>query len=571
MNLLLKYLAAEQTKYVFGVPGGALAEFMRAAQGDHALEFIVSKHETGGAFMADGYARVSGRLGVCVATTGPGATNMLTGVAVANADGVPVLALAGCTARADIGRGAFQETSPSGIDAATIFRGVGAFGEYVSDARALPVTLGRAIRHCWAGGGGAAFVGIPTDIGAAEIDTKHAPSSPTQYRTDAEASDPRSIARASELLAQAEHPCLFVGSGARRLAQPELLIHLAERLGAPVVTTYKAKGVFPEDHPLSLKNFGVASSAWAHEWIHSGQSDLLFVIGSSLNEWATGSWAANLFANRKLIQLDIDARRIGRGVFVDHGIVGHVEPTLEGIHRELDRREPLAVQRRIDKVRAFKASLPSFDDGPARRVSEGPLKPQRVVHELQRALPDDAIVFVDSGNTTFWLLEQLTLRASQQFHVSGPASMGFGFAASVGGKFAAPDRPVIAVGGDGALLMNGSELHTAVAHNLPLVWICFYDKALGTVKHGNRMLIETEAYSELEHFDPARFAESVGAHAIRIERPGELEEGLPRALAMRRPVLFCVHIDAAEPPPFGARIRGLRSQVHKEAIGGFGR
>jgi len=572
MDLVLSYLSAENTQYAFGVPGGALAEFMRAAQKDRRVEFIVSKHESGGAFMADGYARVSGRLGVCVATTGPGATNMLTGVAVAHADGIPVLAIAGCTARTDVGRGAFQETSPRGVDAAALFRSVGAFGELVSDARTLPVALGTAIRHCWAGKGGASFIGIPTDIGAAPSDPAWSPQRTSQYRAESLGVDQAAVRRAAELVAEAKNPCLFVGFGARGLAEPNLLTRLAERLGAPAATTHKAKGLFPEDHPLSLKNFGVASSAWAMDWLTGSNVDLLIVIGSSLDEWATGGWNAKLFEGRKILQIDIDPCRVGRAAFVEHAVIGRVEPILEALHRALDEMsiaEP-DVERRAAAVAEFKASRPSTDEHHCTSL-DTPLKPQRVVRELQRALPDDAIVFVDSGNTTFWLLNHLSIGAGQRFFVSGPASMGYGFAASIGGKFAAPRQPVIAVGGDGALLMNGCELHTAVAHNLPIVWICFYDRKLGTVKHGNRMLIETEAYSELDHFDPVRFAESVGAHAIRVDRPDGLEEALPRALAMARPVLLCVHVDPDEAPPFGARIRGLRTQMKAEVIGGFGR
>ncbi len=275
MNLLLGYIAAEETRYVFGVPGGALAEFMRAAHQSADIEFIVSKQESGGAFMADGYARVSGKLGVCVATTGPGATNMLTGVTVANADGVPVLAIAGCTARTDSGRGAFQETSPSGVDMAAIFRHVGAFGELVSDPRTLPTVLGKAIRHCWAGSGGAAFVGVPTDVGAAPSDPAWAPKRYTQYRSNSRAFDDDSVARAVEILAGAENPCLFVGSGAKKASRTGLITKLAERLGAPAVTSHRAKGLFPEDHRLSLKNFGVASSLWASEWLTGSDVDVL--------------------------------------------------------------------------------------------------------------------------------------------------------------------------------------------------------------------------------------------------------------------------------------------------------
>lgn len=573
MNLLLAYLAAEGSRYVFGVPGGSLAEFMRATHQSNEIEFIVSKQETGGAFMADGYARVSGRLGVCVATTGPGSTNMLTGVAAASFDRVPVLAISGCTARSDAGRGAFQETSTAVVDMAAIVRHVGAFGELVSDPRALPTALGRALRHCWAGGGGAAFVGIPTDVGAAPSNPEWAPRSAAQYRGGSRPFDESTVSRAVEILAKANSPCIFVGSGARSIARSNLLTGLAERLGAPVVTSQRGKGIFPEDHRLSLKNFGIASSLWADEWLTGPNVDVLLIIGSSLTEWATSAWSSKAFAGRTIIQIDIDPNNVARPILIEHAVIGHVEPALAAIHRKLDSVDiPLRdVVARCEKVAVFKRSHASAKDVKLESSEARPLKPQRVIRELESALPDDAIVFVDTGNTTFWLLHHWSMRGRQEFHFSGMASMGHGFAASIGGKFAAPGRPVIAVGGDGALLMNGCELHTAVQYDVPVVWIVFNDKKYGTIKHGLQQLIGMEIYSALDDFDPARFAESVGAASMRIDGPGELARALPRAIAMGRPVLLSVSVDPEEAPPFGSRIRDLKAQIQGDIVGGFGR
>ncbi len=300
---------------------------------------------------------------------------------------------------------------------------------------------------------------------------------------------------------------------------------------------------------------------------------VLVVLGSSLGEWSTSSWNSKIFEGRTIIQIDVDPRKVARPALIEHAVIGHIEPVLEAIHRKLDAVEiPVAkLAQRYEKVDLFKRSRPATNDVDIESSESVPLKPQRVIRDLQRALPDDAIVFVDSGNTTFWLLHHWQMRGNQEFYVSGMASMGYGLAASIGGKFAAPKRPVIALGGDGALLMNGCELHTAVQHNVPVVWIIFYDKKLGTVKHGNRVLIGTEAYSELDDFDPMRFAESVGAVGIQVDRPGQLVDALPKAIAMGRPVLLCVHVDPNEAPPFGSRMRGLKTQMKADVIGGFGR
>jgi acetolactate synthase-1/2/3 large subunit len=571
MNLLLDFLAAEGVEYVFGVPGGSIAEFMRAAAQSERLKFIVARHETGGSFMADGYARVSRRLGVCVSTTGPGATNMLTGVAVANADGIPMLALSGYTARGDVGKGALQETSSRALDMAQIFRSATRFSEMVPDVKAMRTTLSAALRACWSGARGAAYLGVPTDVSAAAIDPDAAPGSTNRYRGAGRVMDRQAVAQCAEILAKAKRPALFVGSGARQLEHPELLTRLAERLGAAVTTTLKGKNVFPEVHPLSMRNFGTAACLWAYDWFTDPSVDVLFVIGSSLGDWATGAWNKALLSGKTIIQLDIDPDRVARSTFVDHVVIGHVEETLQALHAELDRY-PISIgtlETRRSLIAHFKKTHPRADNIDAETSEAVPLKPQRLVHELEEALPDDAILFIDSGNSTFWTLHHLTLKPKQEWHLGASLlSMGYSFVASIGGKVAAPDRPVIAIGGDGALLMNGNELHTAVQYNVPVVWICFYDQKLGTVYHGNQMLIGSSIYSELAPFDPVMYARSFGADGVLVERPGELTEAVQKAIASKRPTLIAVAIDADELPPFAARINSLKQQMQ---VGDFGR
>ncbi len=564
-NLLFDYLQAEEVQYVFGVPGGALAEFMRVANASRQITFVVSKHEGGGAFMADGYARVSGKLGVCVSTTGPGATNMMTGVAVAHFDGVPLLSISGCTARHEVGKAALQETSSRGVDTAAIFRSISHFSEILPAAEAMPALLSSALRHCWAGGRGAAYIGLPTDLSTAAIDPRLAPKRPEQYRMrGASLCDEAAVGRAARALAAAKRPLIFAGSGCRGLGEPVLLSRLAERLGAGVATTLKAKGVMPEDHPLSLRNFGVAGSLWANEWVVDAHNDLILVLGSSLSDWATGNWNEGLFAGRKVIQVDIDPRNICSWAPVDEVVIGDMNAVLASLHRQLDEYAiaPLAVSHRRAQLQAFKAQRSPVAEPEATGSDQVPLKPQRVIRELEDALPDDAVLFVDSGNTTAWTLHYLTLRAQQQFHCGTRLlSMGYAFAASVGGKLAAPDKPVIAIGGDGALLMNGTELHTAAQMQLGLVWICFFDQQLGTVFHGNRTLIGTGAYADMSPFDPVAFAASMGAVGVRITDPGELAPALDEALARQRPTLICVVIDPNEAPPFGARFAARSQQM----------
>jgi acetolactate synthase-1/2/3 large subunit len=570
VNLLLDYLHAEGTRYVFGVPGGALAEFMRAVSSSEEVEFVVSKHETGAAFMADGYARVSGKLGVCASTTGPGATNMLTGVSVAHFDGVPLLCISGATARGEVGRWALQETSGRGVDTASLYRTVSHFSEIVPSAEAMSPMLGSALRHCWAGARGAAYIGLPTDLSTAKLEPLAVPTSPSQYRGTSVACDQSASRRAAELLARARRPVFFVGSGTRGLVDRRSLVSLAERLGAPVATSCKAKGLFPEDHPLSLRNFGMAGSLWANEWMPRPDNDLILILGSSLNDWATGGWNRGLLEGRTVVQVDIEQRNICSWSLIDQAVIGDINVVLDSLHAHLDELDisPIEVNSRWQSVVQFKESKPRSVQMDRMHSPSTPLKPQRVIRELEEVLPEDAIVFVDSGNTTGWVLHYLTFRAEQQFHCCFRLlSMGYAFPASIGGKMAAPDKPVIAIGGDGALLMNGTELHTAVQKKLNLVWICFFDEKLGMVYHGNRAIIGSGVYSDLSPLDPVRFAESLGAEGIYVDRPDQLREVLPRALAQPHPTLLCVAVDPSESPPFGARFAALTKQMGKSTDG----
>lgn len=566
VSLLLDYLQAEGTRYVFGVPGGALAEFMRAVSSSDQVEFVVSKHETGAAFMADGYARVSGRLGVCASTTGPGATNMLTGVSVAHFDGVPLLCISGATARGEVGRWALQETSGRGVDTASLYRNVSAFSEIVPSAEAMPTLLGSALRHCWAGARGAAYIGLPTDLSTAHLEPRAVPTHPSQYRGTAAACDESASRRAAELLARARRPVFFVGSGTRGLGDRRQLVSLAERLGAGVATSCKAKGLFPEEHPLSLRNFGMAGSLWANEWMARPDNDVILVLGSSLNDWATGGWNRALLEGRTVIQVDIEQRNICTWSLIDQAVIGDMNVVLDRLHAHLDQLvvSPIEVNARWQSVVDFKASKPRAVKLDEMQSSSTPLKPQRVIQDLEAVLPDDAIVFVDSGNTTGWVLHYLTFRAEQQFHCCFRLlSMGYAFPASIGGKMAAGDKPVIAIGGDGALLMNGTELHTAVQKKLNVVWICFFDEKLGMVYHGNRAIIGSGVYSDLHPLDPVRFAESLGAEGVRVDQPGQLRDVLPHALRQDHPTLICVAVDPSESPPFGARFAALTKQMGK--------
>lgn len=560
VELLIEYLKQEGVDAVFGLPGGPLTPVLDGLYHEKSIRTISARHEGGAAFMALGYARLSGRLGVCCVTTGPGATNALTGIAAAKADSLPLFAITAQVATTTFGKGSVQD-SVDRIDVVEMFKSVSKLSMMLPSPQNLAMTLRRAIRLALTGRRGPVHVNIPTDMmkQRVRLDLQR----PHEYRPVSRVFDREAVKQAAALLLSARRPAILAGNGvALASAEPELR-DLAELLAVPVATTPKGKGVFPEDHPLALRVFGVASSPQAESYLLSGEVDVLFVVGSSLHESSTQCWEQRLQPKEALIQLDIEPSVIGRNYPVAVPLVGEAKTTLRELLFHLRRllahgEHPFS--RTADEFLDWKRSAQPYLNAEAMASSAVPLKPQRLMREISAALPDNAVVFLDSGNNTLWATHYLDAVRGRTFvHNWGEfGAMGFGVAAPIGAKVAAPHRPVVAIVGDGAFAMNGFEISTAVTHGIPVIWIVLNDSRLNAVYHGQQLQYAGRTIGcDFTRMDLASLARTLGADGIAVTRADEVGPALRAALAMGRPTVLDVKIDAEEVPPIHSRIRSL--------------
>jgi acetolactate synthase-1/2/3 large subunit len=437
VDLLLRYLENEGATCLFGIPGGPLMPFYEAVLVRNRIRPILTRHEQGAAFMADGYARVSGRIGLCCTTTGPGATNALTGIAVARRDSVPVMLITAQIATWAFGKGAAQEGSPLGIDIVDLYKPATKASQMIVGPGNVGEMTRGLLRACLAGRPGPVHLSLPADVMKREVALELV--SPERYRPQPRLFDPRAICDAAASLQRAARPAILAGYGVHISRAYHELRALADLLCAPVASTPKGKGVFPEDHRLSVGVFGLAGSPQADAVLFSPDTDLLLTVGTSLAEASTHAWDARLCKGKTLLQVDIDPMELGKNYPVDIPLVGDAQQVLRELGREVVRSEGAHAEARLQALGAIKTGTPRTVDAASMEDTSLPLKPQRVVAELRRALPDDAILFVDIGNVMAWALHYFEARRPGSFFINmGFGCMGHGVAAAIGGKLAAP-------------------------------------------------------------------------------------------------------------------------------------
>jgi acetolactate synthase-1/2/3 large subunit len=572
-QILVEYLKVEGVKYVFGVSGGTIISILEALEETEGIHFIMNKHEGSASFMADMYARVSGNIGVCLSTAGPGATNMLTGVACAHQDRVPLLAITGQPATHTMGKGAVQESSEFGVDTVGIYRQFTGFSSIISGPEVFQQILTRALRVAQGEHKQAVHISIPSNISSYKFDKIDVHSDKKKYRVSHAAIDFEQIKKAAGLLVNAKRPAILVGQGIRSEYHVEDLIHIAEMLNCPVLATPEGKGIFPEKHPLSFGVFGFAGNLCAKKYLLEEKVDLLLVISSNLGEWTTDAWNPNLFPTKYLIQIDVDSQNIGQNFPVSLGIVGDVGEAIKELFISLLRiknQMPISSLKhivngkRFESLIEYKKQTGIYQDPGKMQADDIPLKPQRLMNDLNNCLERDAIVIADAGNSYAWTLHYLAINPPQKYYIAlGFASMGHATAGVVGAALAAPQKQVVAVVGDGAVLMNGNEVHTAVEYNIPAIWLILNDSKWGMVYHGNRAVVGKSLASQFHPVDFAAFAEVMGAVGYRVTEPGQLCEIMPRIVREKRPAVIDAIIDAEEEPPFLERVRSVLKYMKK--------
>jgi acetolactate synthase-1/2/3 large subunit len=582
--LLCDYLVLEGATRVFGVPGGAvvyLLEELKRRQGQ--FEFFVCRHETGAAYIAHGYASVSGALGVVLTTTGPSATNALTGAMNAQTSNCSLLTITGEVPQQYFGESYLQEGADARLDIGVVYRNAVEYSAVVSSEKNFATLFTQALRVARSQPPRAAHISLPNDIAGTCVtgDDPNDPSrlsfpqSPRAYRAVPRGTDIDRVRMTFHELVAANRPLIFLGNGARQaLADRRRLRHFTqfvERFAIPVMTTPDAKGIFPESHPLSLRNYGMCACSWPDVYMGEPGTairyDALLVLGSSLGELATSVVARDQFSKRLIptstfVQVDLDQNVIGRVFPVTRGIVADVGSTIDAMCEVSDahRPDPTNAGERWRLIGEIKASHSPFADPRARASDASPLHPaalMRVVNEVV----SDGHIFIDAGNCVGWSLNNLVIDPPVRFHSAlGMGPMGFGVGAVIGGRIAAPDKPCVGLVGDGAFLMHGAEVSTAARYGVGAVWVVLQDNDLAMVSQGMGELFPPPGawarYYDLGAPDLVRFSEGLGGQAVSIEREqgptvfaAVLQTAIRQADA-RRPQVIIVNIDTAAVPPY---------------------
>ncbi|MDE2142134.1 MAG: thiamine pyrophosphate-binding protein [Elusimicrobia bacterium] len=556
VHVLLDYLEREGVRHVFGIPGGPIIPLYEAMHARGVMTPVLAKHEGGAAFMADAYARATGRVGVCCTTTGPGATNALTGLAVSQADQVPVLLLTAQVPTRQFGMGAFQESSPEISDIVALFKPVTKWSTMLHHPSRMGATARAALRIMQTGRPGPVHLSLPLDYITQPVADELIP--PARYRPGIELFDRSSVREAVGLLLAARRPAILAGAGVNVSRAWTALRALAERLDLPVATSFRAKGCLPEDHPLSLGVLGPSGSPDVRERLLGPETDLLLVVGSSLGEVTSCGFDERL-AGKSLLQIDVDPAVIGRNFPVAVGLTGDARSVLVEMLHETGRRLD-----RAGGAPAVRPAPPAVPDEPTPREHSAGYLPQTLLKELRRCLPADAMLFVDNGSIRSWVGRHFPVLRENSFFVNmGLASMGYAVAGAVGAQLACPERVVVALAGDAAFAMNGMEVHTAVECGAPVIWVIVNNGGHGMIYHGERALYGGRFHSSVfrRPLDVVSVARGLGAAAFRVERPGQLAEAMAAARALRAPAVIDVLTALGDAPPMGARVRTIQKEL----------
>jgi acetolactate synthase I/II/III large subunit len=547
---ILDVLAAHDVRHVFAIPGKGNGGFYDAlAARRDRIRHVLAKHEQGAAYMADGYARAGAPLGVCMGISAGAAINLMGGVYSANADSVPLLVVTGNAPASTFGRNAMMEFSGEGRhpDPARLFAPLTKHSVMVRAGREVPDALAACLREALSGRPGAAHLCVPADVQAQEVGLDRVPA-PERYERPVPTAEV--LDDAARVLAGAHRPVIVAGVGAVRAGAAAEVVALAEALGAPIVTTLKGKSAVPNDHPLCLGHVALGRSPAAERAVKDPAVDVLIAVGTTLSEWTNFAWDADFARNAAVVQFDIDPGEITRVYPVRLAVVGDAARALAGVRARL-RPDPVQAAKRRAEVATLLAGVGKFDAPESRHDARTPLRPQALVTALAERLPDGTHLLADAGNNTFYTSHYYPLKARDTFYMGGGgAAMGWSVAAAIGVKCARPDAVVVDVCGDGGFMMNGMELETAAAHDIPVLWVVMTDGALGMVKTFQTLFRGKDLIGcQFGDIEPARVAAGLGARGRRIERLDELHVAVTEFLAEPRATLLDVRIDGAEIPP----------------------
>ena len=534
---IIASLEAEGVDTVFGYPGGQAIKIYDALYDSKKLHHVLARHEQGATHMADGYARATGKVGVVLVTSGPGATNTVTGIATAYMDSIPMVVITGQVTRGVIGTDSFQESDIVGITMPIVKHSF-----LLQSTDDLTETFREAFYIASTGRPGPVLIDIPSDLQGAEMvfhypDSVNIPSYRPTYKGNA-----KQIKQATALIETSKRPLLYAGGGIVSSHACQELEALAEAMQIPVVTTLLGKGCFPSSHPLSLGPVGMHGSKYAN--MAMTECDLIIAAGARFSDRVTGK--LDEFApNAKVIHIDIDPAEIGKIREANVPIVGDAQGILGGIVVQLEKSGAMPVDAEwVETVNEWRERWPYYDD----QFNDYPnqIVPEVALDELSKQLdPDNSIVTTEVGQHQMWAHQHIGREHARSFLSSGGlGTMGFGFPAAIGAKFGCPDKQVVCVAGDGSFQMNSQEMATAAINNTAVKVFLLDNRALGMV-HQWQKLFYHERYSSTI-LDPVpdfvKLADAYGWEGERIEKPEDVAPAIARMLASEKPYLLDVAI-----------------------------
>lgn len=565
-QVLVRALEAHGVEYIFGLPGHGNMNILDAIYDSNQISFKLVRHEQAAAHIADGYARISGEVGVCCSSVGPGAANMIMGIATAYFTSSPILAISGGIITKQAGRGQLQETSRAETPTDQGYmQALQPFTKKVWDIQ-QPVRTGEIVRKAFAiaqaDRPGPVAIEYPWDLQAEYVDEVEI-QVPEKYAYGRGVrADKTALQKAADCLCQADCPVIVAGNGAMiGEAGPEV-VELAELIGAPVATSFVAKGIIPEDHPLSIGMVGWLGHPVAHEMIRE-HADIVFAIGYRFSDEATSWWTEGrpYVKENRFIQLDIQQQELAKNYPVEVGLLGDAKASLrELIDLIRDRGGRPGYEKSTqwisDVTRAFHLDLPDAE--------KTPMESMVIADRLRTLLPRDSILSIDTGTHAHYFSAFYPIFGPRRFlNPGGWTPMGWGPAAILGAKLAAPDKVCVSISGDGGFLMVCQEIVTAVEWNVPVIWLVFNDQALRAIRDGQKEAYEGRIIGTefTQPTDFAAMARSMGAIGIRVTHVDELSGAIDQAISYNRPCVIDLQVDqeAIYPPVAGIWYEPARS------------
>ena len=536
-DLFVRCLENEGVEYIFGIPGEENIDLMDALLGS-SIQFITTRHEQGAAFMADVYGRLTGKPGVCLATLGPGATNLITGVADANMDRAPLVAIAGQGATTRLHKESHQI-----LDLVSMFEPISKYSTQILEPEIIPEIIRKAFKVSAAEKPGVSFIDFPENIAGAELEDK-APLK-VQSATAPHPPDDK-IAQAAQVINKARHPIIMAGNGVVRARAGTALVKFSEQTQIPVAMTFMAKGAIPFSHELSLGAVGLAAT----DYVSCGfdRADVIICIGFDMVEYHPHLWHRD--KHSKIIHIDSQQAEVDEHYILEVGVLGDINQALVDLGKHVNKKQHVVNKN-------LRASIVSEMEEHA-ASTDYPVKPQKIIWDLRSVLADDSIVISDVGAHKMWMARMFRCEQPNTCIISnGFASMGIAVPGAIAAKLSHPNQIAVAVTGDAGFMMNSQEVETALRYNLAIIIVIWTDSQYGLIRWHQEKKFGRASHIDFTNPDFIKYAESFGAKGYRVNKTDELVPILKQAIADNTVVIIDCPVDYSENMKLTEKLGGL--------------